>query len=73
MSTNGRALHSQKLRTVNFQGDCLRMGMNWTEEDLAKPQILVDSAYGMGHPGTFRDPRARAPARRESKEQGSWV
>jgi dihydroxy-acid dehydratase len=29
------------------------MGMNWTEEDLAKPQILVDSAYGMGHPGTF--------------------
>jgi dihydroxy-acid dehydratase len=27
--------------------------MNWTEEDLGKPQILVDSAYGMGHPGTF--------------------
>jgi dihydroxy-acid dehydratase len=50
---NGRTLHSQKLRSVNFQGDSLRMGMNWTEEDLAKPQILVDSAYGMGHPGTF--------------------
>ena len=27
--------------------------MNWTEEDLDKPQVLVDSAYGMGHPGTF--------------------
>jgi dihydroxyacid dehydratase/phosphogluconate dehydratase len=27
--------------------------MNWTEEDLAKPQVLVDSADGMGHPGTF--------------------
>src|SRR3954466_14585263 len=27
--------------------------MNWTEEDLAKPQVLVDSAYGHGHPGTF--------------------
>jgi dihydroxy-acid dehydratase len=27
--------------------------MNWTEEDLGKPQVLVDSAYGMGHPGTF--------------------
>jgi dihydroxy-acid dehydratase len=38
---------------VNFQGDALRMGMNWTEEDLGKPQVLVDSAYGMGHPGTF--------------------
>jgi dihydroxy-acid dehydratase len=53
MATNGRTLHSQKLRSINFQGDSLRMGMNWTEEDLAKPQILVDSAYGMGHPGTF--------------------
>jgi dihydroxy-acid dehydratase len=27
--------------------------MNWTEEDLVKPQVLVESAYGMGHPGTF--------------------
>nr|WP_188298974.1 dihydroxy-acid dehydratase [Streptomyces sp. CBMA156] len=27
--------------------------MNWTEEDLAKAQVLVDSADGMGHPGTF--------------------
>src|SRR5438046_10339289 len=46
-------LRSQRLRSVNYQGDALRMGMNWTEEDLAKPQVLVDSAYGMGHPGTF--------------------
>jgi dihydroxy-acid dehydratase len=48
-----RQLRSQQLRSVNFQGDALRMGMNWTEEDLSKPQVLVDSAYGMGHPGTF--------------------
>ncbi len=27
--------------------------MNWTEEDLGKPQVLVDSAFGHGHPGTF--------------------
>lgn len=53
MPSDRRKLHSQHLRTVNFQGDALRMGMNWTEEDLAKPQILIDSAYGMGHPGTF--------------------
>ncbi|MDR0345379.1 MAG: dihydroxy-acid dehydratase [Nocardiopsaceae bacterium] len=46
-------LRSQRLRVVNHQGDALRLGMNWTEEDLAKPQVLVDSAYGMGHPGTF--------------------
>ncbi|MBV9173776.1 MAG: dihydroxy-acid dehydratase [Chloroflexi bacterium] len=48
-----RELRSQRLRRVNFQGDALRLGMNWTEEDLRKPQVLVDSAYGMGHPGTF--------------------
>ena len=46
-------LRSQRLRLLNHQGDALRLGMNWTEEDLGKPQVLVESAYGMGHPGTF--------------------
>ena len=45
-----RRLRSQRLRQVNFQGDALRLGMNWTEDDLRKPQVLVESAYGMGHP-----------------------
>jgi dihydroxy-acid dehydratase len=48
-----RRLRSQRLREINFQGDALRLGMNWTEDDLGKPQVLVESAYGMGHPGTF--------------------
>jgi dihydroxy-acid dehydratase len=46
-------LRSQRLRLVNHQGDALWLGMNWTEEDLGKPQVLVDSADGQGHPGTF--------------------
>ena len=50
---NTKHLHSQELRTHQHQGDALRLGMNWTEEDLAKPQVLVESAWGMGHPGTF--------------------
>jgi dihydroxy-acid dehydratase len=53
MGRAGPLLRSQRLRMVNHQGDALRLGMNWTEEDLGKPQVLVDSAYGMGHPGTF--------------------
>jgi dihydroxy-acid dehydratase len=54
MTTPSRPiLRSQRLRLTNHQGDALRLGMNWTEEDLGKPQVLVDSAYGMGHPGTF--------------------
>jgi hypothetical protein len=51
MTTPSRpVLRSQRLRLINHQGDALRLGMNWTEEDLGKPQVLVDSAYGMGHP-----------------------
>jgi dihydroxy-acid dehydratase len=53
MPLDRQRLRSQRLRAVNHQGDALRLGMNWTEEDLAKPQVLIDSAYGMGHPGTF--------------------
>jgi dihydroxy-acid dehydratase len=53
MSIEPQRLRSQRLRSVNYQGDALRLGMNWTQEDLAKPQVLVESAYGMGHPGTF--------------------
>src|ERR1700739_2073069 len=53
MPIDPHKLRSQQLRHVNHQGDALRLGMNWTEEDLTKPQVLVDSAYGMGHPGTF--------------------
>src|ERR1700737_439639 len=53
MPADTRQLRSQRLRRVNFQGDALRLGMNWTEEDLAKPQVLIDSADGQGHPGTF--------------------
>jgi dihydroxy-acid dehydratase len=48
-----KRLRSQRLREINFQGDALRLGMNWTVDDLGKPQVLVESAYGMGHPGTF--------------------
>jgi dihydroxy-acid dehydratase len=47
------SLRSQRARLVNHQGDALRLGMNWTEEDLGKPQVLVESANGQGHPGTF--------------------
>jgi dihydroxy-acid dehydratase len=53
MARDQRQLRSQELRTHNHQGDALRLGMNWTEEDLSKPQVLVESAWGQGHPGTF--------------------
>jgi dihydroxy-acid dehydratase len=51
MARKGRQLRRQEL--CNHQGDALRLGMNWTEEDLSKPQLLVESALGIGHPDTF--------------------
>ena len=36
-----------------LQIDTLRCGMDWTEEDLEKPQILIDDVFGHSHPGSF--------------------
>ncbi|MFP4661745.1 MAG: dihydroxy-acid dehydratase [Halanaerobiales bacterium] len=46
-------LKSQKIRETSPELDALKMGMNWTEEDLTKPQVIVSSTYGHGHPGSF--------------------
>lgn len=42
----------RKARKLWAQVDALRLGMNWTEEDLEKPQILIDDVYGDSHPGS---------------------
>ena len=36
-----------------LQIDTLRCGMDWTEEDLERPQFLVDDVFGHSHPGSF--------------------
>ena len=45
-------LKSQEIRKIAPEMDPLRMGMGWTEEDLEKPQIIVESTYGQSHPGS---------------------
>jgi len=35
------------------QIDALRCGMDWVEEDLERPQILIDDVFGHSHPGSF--------------------
>ena len=44
--------NSQKIRQLAPEMDPLRMGMGWSEEDLEKPQIMVESTYGDSHPGS---------------------
>lgn len=39
-------------RKLWSQFDSLQMGMDWDEEDITKPQILIDDVFGDSHPGS---------------------
>lgn len=41
------------VRKLWAQVDALMLGMNWSEEDVEKPHILVDDVQGDSHPGSF--------------------
>lgn len=43
----------QDVRNLWAQVDALMLGMNWSEEDVEKPHILVDDVQGDSHPGSF--------------------
>lgn len=43
---------SKKERLLWAQFDALQLGSGWAEEDIVKPQILVEDAYGDSHPGS---------------------
>lgn len=39
-------------RRLWAQVDALQLGSGWDEEDVVKPQILIEDAYGDSHPGS---------------------
>ena len=43
---------SQKERVLWAQFDALELGSGWSEEDITKPQILIEDVYGDSHPGS---------------------
>jgi dihydroxy-acid dehydratase len=43
---------SKQERALWSQFDALQLGMDWDEEDINKPQILIDDVYGESHPGS---------------------
>lgn len=45
-------LKSQEMRKLAPELDPLRIGTGWKSEDLAKPQIIIESTYGDSHPGS---------------------
>ncbi|TBL69120.1 dihydroxy-acid dehydratase [Paenibacillus thalictri] len=46
-------MQSQKVRKMSFEGDALRMSMDWTVTDLDKVQVLVGSTQGSSHPSSY--------------------
>jgi len=44
---------SQKVRKISFEGDALRMAMDWSTDDLDKVQVLVESTQGSSHPSSY--------------------
>lgn len=44
---------SQKARKDWIQIDALSCGTGWDEEDLGRPQILIEDVFGASHPGSF--------------------
>lgn len=51
--SNSTKQRSAEAREIWSQFDALQLGMNWSEEDLTKPQILVEDVYGDSHPGSY--------------------
>src|SRR5665647_607293 len=39
-------------RKIWSQNDALHLGIGWDQEDLKKPQILIDDVFGESHPGS---------------------
>ena len=43
---------SQEIRKIAPEMDPLRLGTGWTEEELGRPQLLIESTFGESHPGS---------------------
>jgi len=52
MSKNLNCQRSKDERKLWSQFDALQLGMDWDEEDITKPQILIDDVFGDSHPGS---------------------
>jgi dihydroxy-acid dehydratase len=63
-------LRSQETRRISFEGDALRMSMDWSEQDLGKPQVLIESTWGYSHPCSFQLDQLVAEVEKGVLEEG---
>ena len=47
-----KELNSQKMRKLAPELDPLRIGTGWKPEELARPQVFIESTFGDSHPGS---------------------
>ena len=65
-------LISQKMRTLAPELDPLRIGTGWAPEDLAKPQVIIESTAGDSHPGSGHLPILVEEVRKGVAEAGGY-
>jgi len=65
-------LNSQKMRQLAPEMDPLRLGTGWKLEDLAKPQIIIESTFGDSHPGSGHLDKLVAAAREGIEKAGGY-
>lgn len=63
-------LTSQKMRQLAPELDPLRLGTGWKPEDLAKPQVFIESTFGDSHPGSGHLDKLVEAARQGIAEAG---
>jgi dihydroxy-acid dehydratase len=66
-------LHSQEMRRLGPEGDALRIGIGWTEDDLDRAHLLVETTGGESHPGSVHLDRIAEEVRRGARGENAAV
>jgi len=66
-------MHSQEMRRLGPEGDALRIGVGWSEEDLDRAYLLVETTGGESHPGSVHLDSIAEEVRRGAREAGAAV
>lgn len=65
-------LNSQEMRKLAPELDPLRIGTGWSEGDLAKPQIMIESTFGDSHPGSVHLNRLVEEVKKGVEQAGGY-
>jgi dihydroxy-acid dehydratase len=64
-------LHSQEMRRLGPEGDALRIGIGWTEEDLDRAYVLIETTGGESHPGSVHLDRVAEEVRKGARGENA--